>query len=544
MNFRQLLGYLTPHRGTLILAGLLMLGESVASLLTPWFAGRFAEGLLDGESDWGLSLGQILGLWLALFVAQAVVRFFSTYLVTRSGARILARLSRRLYDHLQALPVGHFHQRKRGDALALLSNDVAILSHFVTGTLTGILPMLLVLIGAFVLMARIDGQVALLVAALIPVFFIVLKLLGKGIRPISSALVQKQADALAIAEENLGLLPLIKAFTREATESERFQRQIDQVLRLRTRQLRLQAVLSPALQLLASAGILLVLWFSSERLLAGALSLPDLVSILLYGLLFARPVSGLANLYGQVQQARGASERLLKIFAEAPEPDDAGQPEMPPVSGAIDFRDIHFHYPGGPELFHGLNLHIDAGETVAIAGRNGVGKSTLLYLLMRFDDPSQGRIEIDGIDIRQVSLNSLRRQIGLVAQHVLLADGTVEENIRYGRPEAGMGEIEAAARAAHAHRFISRLPQGYQTRIGEQGVRLSGGQRQRIALARALLTDPVILLLDEATAMFDVEGEQHFIQECRELLHTRTVILITHRPASLALADRVIEFGA
>jgi len=401
--------------------------------------------------------------------------------------------------------------------------------------------MLLVLVGAFILMARIDGTVAFLVAVLIPIFFLILKLLGKGIRPVSSALVQKQADTLAIAEENLGLLPLIKSFTRESTESSRFQQQTAGVLQLRTQQLKLQAILSPTLQLLSSAGILLILWVSSEHLLQGQLSIPELVSLLLYGLLFARPISSLANLYGQVQQARGASDRLLQIFSEAAEPEDTQQVEMPPMKGEIQFRDVRFHYSAGSDVFRNLNLHIKAGETLAVTGNNGIGKSTLLHLLMRFADPTEGSIEIDGVDIRNVTLSSLRQQIGLVAQHVLLADGSIEENIRYGNPDAQRPAIEAAARAAHAHGFISELPEGYQTKIGEQGVRLSGGQRQRIALARALLSDPAILLLDEATAMFDAEGEQHFIQECRELLHTRTVILITHRPASLQLADRVVE---
>jgi ABC-type multidrug transport system fused ATPase/permease subunit len=541
MEFRQLFGYLINYRGTLILAGALMLGESVASLATPWFAGRYAEELLHVETAWVLSVNEILVLWLILFLVQAVMRFFSTYLVTRSGAKILAHLSNRLYDHIQALPIDYFHDQKRGDVLALLSNDVTILSHFFTGTLTGIAPIFLVLTGAFVLMAWIDLFVALLVAVLIPIFVITLKLLGRRIRPISMALMQKQADTLAIAEENIGLLPLIKSFVRESTESKRFQEQTSEVLHLRSQQLKLQAILSPVLQLLASAGILLVLWVSSEHLLQGELTIPELISLLLYGLLFARPVSSLANLYGHLQQARGSSERLLKIFSVAPEQEADGEQEMPPLKGEICFKDVRFHYPGQPDLFQSLNFQIEVGETVAITGPNGVGKSTLLHLLIRFYEPVEGHIEIDGIDIRKVSYTSLRRQIGLVGQHTLLLDGTIEENIRYGRPDAGMQEVERAAQAAHAHHFISQLPDGYLTRIGEQGIRLSGGQKQRIALARILLSDPVILLLDEATAMFDVEGEHHVIRRCRELLKTRTVIIITHRPASLALADRIIQ---
>jgi len=541
MHFQQLVAYLIPHRGSLLLASLLMVAQSLTSLTTPWFAGRFAAGLMGEPPLAGFSTGQVLGLWLLVFAIQAVVSFLSTYLLTRSGARILAQLSNRLYDHLQALPVSYFHHQSRGSVLALLSNDVAILSHFVTGTLAGVLPMLLVLAGSYVLMARIDALVAVLVALLIPLFFLVLKLLGRGIRPVSSALMQKQADLLAIAEENLGLLPLIKSFTREATESRRFERQTAAVLSLRTQQLRQLAILSPALQLLSSAGILLILWVSSARLQGGELSMPMLVSLLLYGMLFARPVSGLANLYGEVQQARGASERLLKIFAAAQEPDDSNAAPLPPLQGDIRFHEVRFHYPDGADIFQSLDLHIAPGETVAITGSNGSGKSTLLHLLLRFADPVAGRIEIDGHDIANATLASLRGQLGLVAQHVLLADGTIEQNIRYGRQDASLQDVEAAARAAHAHPFIAALPNGYHTRIGEQGLRLSGGQRQRIALARALLTDPPILLLDEATAMFDPDGERQFIEESRSLLHTRTVIMVTHRPASLALADRVLR---
>ncbi len=542
-GFSRLFGFLRPHRAALLLAGLLMMVESLVSLAIPWLAGRFAQALVEPDSKAAFTLELLLGVWALLFVLLALARFASTYLVTRSGARLLASLSNRLYEHLQVLPVSYLQQRRRGDFLALLSNDVAVIAHFLTGTLAGLLPQLLVLLGAFVMMARIDLQVALLVTALVPLFFLLLKLLGRSIRPVSSALMQQQADALALAEENLGLLPLIKAFGREATESERFRRETAKVLRLRQRQLGLQAMLSPVLQLAASLGVLLVLWFAGRQLVEGSLTLPEMVSLLLYGLFFTRPVSGLANLYGQLQQVRGASERLGRIFAVEPEPDDQGAVELPPVKGEIGFHNLHFHYPGGKELFHGLDLAVCAGETVAITGANGAGKSTLMHLIMRFVDPCEGAITIDGVDIRTVTLASLRRQIGLVSQQVLLASGSVADNIRYGHPLASDEAVQAAARAAHAHRFITGLPLGYDTPIGEEGIQLSGGQRQRLALARALLTDPPILLLDEATSMLDAEGERHFIRECHDLFASRTVLLITHRPATLALADRVVELG-
>ncbi|MBV1888802.1 MAG: ABC transporter ATP-binding protein/permease [Proteobacteria bacterium] len=541
MNFKYFLSYITPHRSVLILAVVFMLGESAVSLLIPLIAGQFAEGVMGQQAAWGLSNGQIIGLWLLVFILQAAFRFLNSYLITQSGASIFAQLSVRLYEHLQSLPMSYFHNKKRGQVLALLTNDVATLSHFVTGTLIGLVPMLLTLVGAIVLMAIIDWQIALLVALLTPIFYLALKLLGKKIRPISSELMQKQADSVAVLEENLGLLSLIKAYVREPLELQRFKSSASAVLQLRQQQLRMQAMLGPVVQLLASMGVLAVLWLSSQHLQSGTLTAAELVSLLLYGLLFSRPMSALANLYGDIQQARGGAERLLEIFAVAPEPIDENLAEMLPVTGVIDFRNINFHYPGGEQLFEGFNFHIDAGETVAITGSNGAGKSTLVHMLMRFFDPQSGIIQLDGTDISKVSLASLRQQIGLVSQHVLLSDISVAGNIAYGKPDASDGDIEAAARAANAHDFIVALPLGYQTVIGEQGVRLSGGQRQRLALARALLVKPAILILDEATSMFDPHGEEVFLHECREQLRSRTVIMITHRPATLALADRVMR---
>jgi ATP-binding cassette subfamily B protein len=537
-NLRVLLGYALPYRAVLAVCVLLMLAESVAALAVPWLGGRVADGLLTHQI---LDTGSILLALLGLFAVQALLKFGNSYLLNRSAQQILADLRIRLYDHLQALPLSFYHQRRQGDVLALLTYDVERLSGFLTGTLLSVIPLLITVAGALLFMFRIDPLLSLIAAVLVPLFYLLMKVIGRHLRPLASRLQDAYAGAVSIAEENLGMLPAIKSFTRESHESARYRGQVQEILSLSKRQEAIYATMGPSVQFLAATGIVLVLWLASDRISGGSMAPGELVTFLLYTGLLTRPVSALADVYGQTQTARGALERLLRVLTERPEPLTQLGHELQAVRGEIDFRTVNFAYPGRPPILTDVNLRIHAGETVAIIGSNGAGKSTLAHLLMRLYEPVSGSIYIDGTDISSVTLHSLRRQIGVVPQHVLLFNGSARDNIAYGHPDPSQEAIEAAARAARAHDFIVNLPQGYDTFIGDRGVRLSGGQQQRLALARALLKDPPVLILDEATAMFDPEGEREFLEECREILEQRTVLLITHRPASLALANRVVQ---
>lgn len=538
MNLRLILGYAAPYRGSLALSVLLMLVETGVALTVPLLGGRFAEQVLaSGPANGGAILLALLGL----FALQGLVKYGNNYLMGRTSAHILADLRVRIYDHLQALPLSFYHQRRQGDVLALLTYEATQLASFMSGTLLAVIPLALTVAGAVILMFRIDPTLALLVAVLVPVFFFVLKVLGRHLRALAQQLQQADATAIAIASENLGMLSAIKTFTRETLESGRYRTQVAQIRRLSTLQQTIYAGLGPAIQFIAAGAAVLLLWLASARIGSGQMNPAEMVSFLLYAAVLTRPVGALAAVYGQTLMARGTLQRLQRVLAEPVESIQQAGRALPPVRGAIEFRGIEFAYPGRTPVLTGFNLRIAAHETVAITGENGCGKSTLAHLMMRLHEPRAGQIFIDGIDVAEISLHSLRSQIGIVPQHVLLFNGTVHDNIAFGRPSADARDVENAARCAQAHDFITRLPSGYDTWVGDQGIRLSGGQRQRLALARALLKDPPILILDEATAMFDLEGERSFIEDCHHALAKRTVILITHRPASLALADRVLS---
>ncbi|MFT5274023.1 MAG: ATP-binding cassette subfamily B protein [Saprospiraceae bacterium] len=496
---------------------------------------------MNGEEVYFSNIKITLLAWLALLMCKSLLSFGTRYLIGSTGETITATLRTCIYDHLQALPLSYHQERQPGDTLAILGNDAEVISRFVTGTLVQLLPLFVTLLGAFVMMALIEPGIALLATGLLPVYFVTMKLVGRRIRPLTRRWIDSYSDMFSFVQENLGLLPAIKAFTRESLESERFEQKNSALLSVTKQQLFFQSLLSPTISLLAGIGLLSLLWLASERLLAGQITTASLVSLLLYAVLLTHPISSLADVYGQIQKTRGAAERILALLTAQADPMNEGKPLQIGGSGRIRFEQVSYSYPGRAEVLSELSLDIQSGETVAIVGENGAGKSTLVHLLMRLIEADKGRILIDETDIQGVSLTSLRSQIGLVAQHTLLLNGSVSDNIAYGRPLSTQEEIEKAAKDAHAHEFIALLPKGYDTLIGNQGLRLSGGQRQRISLARTLLINPLILILDEATSMLDPAGEESFITECHHLLSQKTTILITHRPTSLALADRVLR---
>ena len=533
-----------PSRGMIVLLITLSLAENAIGLAVPWLAGRLTQtlagagGLATGAASFAFR--PFLALIFACLCLQALVSYGNRLLTARAAETMLGKTRNRLYNHLQALPLAYFINKKHGEILSLLSQDCLALSTFLTSSVIAIAPITLTALGALLCLAIISPMVAALTAVMLPVMAVILKILGRKVRPRARAFLDSYAAVMSLAEENLTNIPLIKSFSGEERESARFATASGGLLRAATRYYQAQGLLAPVGRLLAATVLFVILFFLGDAVAAGRFTAGQLVSMALYAIMLAGPISRLADMYGSFQHASSAADRLNAVFQERPESYHSGI-QLARVSGEIIIENLHFAWPGRPEILRGLNCLIKPGETVAITGENGAGKSTLTNLLLRFIEPSQGRILLDGHDLQTVSLASLRAQIGLVQQNIFLKNANISENILVGKPEALDEEVAAAARLADALHFIEKLPQGFATTVGDRGIKLSGGQKQRLALARALLKDPPILILDEPTAMFDPEGERRFIAENLEKLESKTVIIITHRPASLALASRVLR---
>ena len=537
MEWRALLSFAAPYRLRLAALACLMLGGSVVTLTIPWLAGHMAGGLLNYAAS---DLNRTLVSLLAALALIALFNFAVAWITSVTSAQLLADLRLKIYKHLQGLPIGFHQMHRQGDTLALMTYEIARLSNFLTGTLINLPTLFVTVIGSALIMFRIDRHLALLVPLLIPLFYLILKVVGRSLRGLAQALQEAEADVVSIAEENLEMLPAIKVFSREEIEAQRYGDRVNLAMRITKRQGLINAILQPFIGFIASSCAVMLLFYAGKDLQNGHLTPTQLFSFIFYAALLTRPVGDLANVYGQIQAARGTLTRLQVVLKQPLESGYAATGQMDRSLGEIEFKGVSFAYPGRAETIQDISLHVKPGEIVALTGENGAGKSTLVSLLLRLFDPDKGQITLDGRNIADINVQELRHQFGFVPQRALLFSGTIRDNIGYGLVNASDVQIEHAAKLAQAYDFIIQLPHGFETQIGDHGVRLSGGQRQRIALARAFVMDPPILILDEATSMYDEEGETAFVDACKDALKDRTVILITHRPASLALASRIL----
>lgn len=543
MLINQFSEYISAHKRKYGLVLIFMVLESAVSLAIPFFIGQFSSAVMSEPTVFGLNFELLIAAWLILIIFQAFFRYQSSFRVNMIGASILSQLSCRLYDHVQMLPVSYFSQRKKGEILSLISNDANVMAYFLSGILASLTPSILIGIGSLILMASINLHLAIIIALTIPAFFLLLKLLSRRVRPLSELATKQQANLVAQAAENFSAIQLLKSFGREQIESEKFKHNTQQMLQVRRSQFHTQALLSPLIQMLISIGVVLIVVISVFHYQSGQLSIPELITLLIYGLLFAKPMSSLAASYGQYQQAVGASTRIVDVFKVAPEADNDSEHSLSLSKGDIEINDLSFCYDKTEPLLANVNAQFAGKSVSVILGDNGSGKTTLLHLLMRFIKPTGGGIAIDGQNIQNCSMYSLRRHIALVSQDVALSHGSIYENIAYGRPETSKEEVINAAKRAGADRFIRTLDKTYDSHVGDNGILLSAGQRQKISLARALLRNCKVIIFDEPTSYADSQGREEFFELINGQLSDNTVIVVTHDTALTEVADSVYKIS-
>ena len=540
-SFIRLLRYAKPYRGRLAWAVLAMVIYAVASALVIYLIRPILDELLprkEGLRTIALSL-------IGLYFLKGVGSYFSGYLMEDVGQRVVMDLRDRLYAHILGQSASFFGRNAVGQLLSRVSNDVAQVQRAVSETAGDLARESLALVGYAVILIWFDWRLAMLCLLGAPVLVYPLVRLGQRIRRTARRSQEAQEQMSHVGAETFAAHRIVKAFGAEEREATRFRDALRHLYRTNMRVVRALSVMPPSMELLGGIAMAGALWYGSEQIAAGRLTSGDFAAFLAALLMMYAPAKKLSRVNANLQQAIAAADRIFEMLdthTEVAESPDA-QP-LPPFSHAIEFRDVTFAYEDvHPQaILRNVSLKVPAGQMVAIVGRSGAGKTTLVNLIPRFYDVSGGAITIDGHDIRDVTLKSLRAQVGIVTQETVLFDDTIANNIAYGAPQATAEQVEAAARAAHAHEFISALPDKYQARIGERGQKLSGGQRQRVAIARALLKNAPILILDEATSALDTEAELLVQDALATLMLNRTSFVIAHRLSTIMRADAIVVF--
>ena len=516
-----------------VAAGLvLLLGQGLRRLIDDGFASGNAA-TLDGAA-------------LAMFVVVAALGISTAarfYLMSWLGERVAADLRRAVFDRVLSLPPSYFETMRTGDVLTRMTADTGLLQGLIGSAVSQWLRSAVIVTGALVMLVVTSPKLAALVVAVIPLVVAPLVLFGRRERALSRTAQDRIADLGAYAEETINAVGTVQAFTHEPQDRQRFAARVEESVQAALARVRVRGGLIFVVILLGFGAITLSLWVGGREVVAGSMSGGELSAFVFYAVLMATSVTAMSELWGEVQRASGAADRIGELLAERPAIAAPAAPvalPRPPV-GRVAFEGVGFRYPSRPDrsALDGFSLRVEPGETVALVGPSGAGKTTVFQLLQRFHDPLAGRIRLDGVDLRDADPSDVRARIGVVAQDPVIFGADVWDNIRYGRPDATDAEVRAAALAASAG-FLDELPQGFDSFLGERGVRLSGGQRQRVAIARAILRDPAVLLLDEATSALDAESEAAVQRALAHLSQGRTTLVIAHRLATVRRADRIV----
>lgn len=546
----QLLRRAKPQWGRLIAAMVAQFTANLLVLAVPLLLGKLVDGTLAGRTlllfgkltEDNHSVGWILA---AVMLAHGTLVFCHYTWFNQAAEQGLARLRALVYGHLISVPMSFFARQRVGELTSRLTGDLALLHDLLAALLPAALRHSVTLVGSIGLMVWTSGSLTLTMLGLLPVLVLAAAIVGRRIRRSYREAREKLGEASIVAEETLQNIATVKAFTNEGYERHRYQSALDHFVERILSGIRFRAGFIASVLLALYGVMLLTLWLGDRKIGAGAMTPGELTRFILYSGFAAAAMTTWAEIFGATQRILGATHRIAELMNEpveslAPAPDAEPKPSIR-LRGEIQFDKVSFAYPSRPEatVLRRFSLHIGAGEKLALVGASGAGKSTVAALLLRLYEVQDGRVFIDGQSVSEFDLVELRRQMAVVPQEVLLFGGTIAENIAYGKPGATLGEVESAARQANAHEFIEKLPNGYQTPVGDRGFQLSGGQRQRVAIARAILKDPAILILDEATSALDPEGEQLVHSALAKLMEGRTTLIVAHRLSTVRGADRI-----
>ncbi|MCC6974389.1 MAG: ABC transporter ATP-binding protein [Anaerolineae bacterium] len=540
VKWRRLFGYLSPFKGRLAVAIGAMVVANGIGLVFPLIIVQLLESALKPEN--GMTALNTLALSLiGLFLLQAVFSFIQSFNLAFVGEKIVLNLRTNLYHHLTALSLSFYENKKVGELISRISNDVTLVRSLLTSDIISLITQVMSLVGSVVIVFILNPSLTLFILILIPILLAVGFLFGNPLERISTKVQDELASATGIADEGLQMIRIVKSFTREGYESGRFSAAMNKSFAATVRLSLLRGAFGALMAFLGFGTLAGFLWFGGREVIEGRLSLPVIAGFLVYGTSIAANSVGLAWFYSSFRTALGAVQRVFEILDFVPTILDAPNAhQLAHVEGRIRYEGVSFSYDQRSTVLHEVNLEIAPGEIVALVGPSGAGKTTMFNLIPRFYDATEGTVKVDGHDLRTITQQSLRAQIGIVPQETQLFSGTIKENIAYGRLDASEAEIIEAAKAANAHDFISALPDGYLTVVGERGIKLSGGQRQRIAIARAILKNPRILLLDEATSSLDSESEEAVQDALDRLMQNRTTVIIAHRLSTIKIANRIV----
>lgn len=522
----------------MVVACIALIGATLLGLVFPMVVKNLLDEVLILESSAQLNR-LTLGL-MGVFLLQSVFKFVQNYQLAYVGELIILDVREHLFNHLTRLSLGFFNDRRTGELVSRFSSDAMRLRGVLTSQVTTILSQSMTLVGSLGMMIYLNWRLMAFIAVIVPIIVGIGRYFGALMRKLSTEKQDAVAVSMVTVEEAITGIRVVKSFAREDFEEQRYRKSQDDVFHVARKNMRVNNIFNPLMSFVGFASLSAFLWMGGREVLAGNLSAGELVAFMFYGSNVAGSLTSFVGVYTSVQEAIGGTKRIFEIIDMQPEIADKPRAKpLPAVTGEIRFEDVSFAYREGVPVLHNINLTVLPGEILALVGPSGAGKTTLFNLIPRFYDPDSGCIRVDGMDIREVTQRSLRSQIGIVPQDTQLFGGTIRDNILYGKLNATDAELIEAAEAANAHEFIMEFPDGYDTVVGERGVKLSGGQRQRIAIARAILKNPRILLLDEATSSLDSESEGLVQEALQRLMHNRTTVIIAHRLSTIKSADRI-----